>query len=155
MIDDLFLINIHQIFVMLRSEITHASNVEALCLIRDNLRAKGLNDELLNGVQKSSQALKDHIYDILEDGEASGVDIEHRDEETLSIIFEAIINLLQEGSFEQAHDLVDAFHVFPELIAIYKGKIDHADYFNIYINPLKAKWGEEPCCKAIVERFLQ
>lgn len=48
-------------------------------------------------------------------------------------------SLLQYKKFEQAYDLADVLHVFPEIIADNNGKIPNS-YYKIFMRRYKKKW---------------
>jgi len=56
-------------------------------------------------------------------------------------ILDRLVSLLDQREFEQAFDIVDAFHWLPESIA-YEREIHYVNFYDTYVIPLGRRWGD-------------
>jgi len=138
--DRVFLINIHRIFVIIRSNINNNENIKLLSLVKNNFDRGGLNATFLNDIYSLQLMLKNPILDYLSNEISTSIDFDQRFNRIFIFVLTKTIQLLQENATEQAYDLIDAFHVLPELVAD-EIKVDYADFYNIYVKPLSSRWG--------------
>jgi len=147
MMDKNFFINMHRAFVIIRSNIAHSANEEVLCLIKNNLESGEKNSKFLVDLSKSPIVSKYYIddldcdlIDIFLNDVSLSIDIDQTHMKVFDYILTKAIHKLQKQELDQVYDLIDAFHVFPELVAN-DIDIDYSDYFDTYVKPLNAKYG--------------
>jgi len=140
--DKNFILNIYIIFITVRFKIDHPASRELIKLLRCNLLREGKNDTFVNDILNSTILKENKDYDIHMSYEKSiAVNVEPYFTKLYMHILDRLVKLLDEHEFEQAFDIVDAFHWLPESIA-YERKIYYVDFFSIYVVPLGKKWGD-------------
>jgi len=139
-VDRALLINTHRIFVLIRANIDHLANSELLGLVMKGFKSGGLNSTFIDDVNNSQPTLKDYVSEMLTTDTGTFICTDNNFETLFAHVLLRLMHLLDEGNSTMAYDIIDAFHVLPELAA--DGiKIDYADFFRIYVEPLGVKWG--------------
>ena len=95
---------------------------------------------LLCDVENSTLNLKNHVANAIKCESNVVISVDCKARQLIIFVMSKLINMLHENNFEQAFDLIDAFHVLPELIAR-EISINYNEYYDIYIKPLGIKWG--------------
>ena len=54
-------------------------------------------------------------------------------------VLDDVVELLKNDSYEQAYDLVDAFHCLPSIFMAH-GYVIPEDYWKLYVEPYSIKW---------------
>jgi len=135
-----FLLNVKAVFISIRLDIRHPANLELLHLVRKHFMGEGKNISFLNDV-KQSEILRGYIfYGIIQSEQSSTIttDVDPNFIKLYNYALDRAILSLQENSFDEAYDIIDAFHWLPESIAN-EWEIDYATLFASSTKQL-SKW---------------
>ena|GEM_PF-6955036 len=140
--DKIFIVNVYVVFTAVRLRINQPDCIELLRVLRDNLASGGDNESFISNVQVS-ETLKDVASEIgLHNETSAKIKIAPAFSRLYVYISDVVIKLLEEHSFEQAYDIIDAFHWLPESLANER-KVDYVEFFVVYVMPLGEKWGKD------------
>lgn len=142
MIDNVFLLNTHIIFIAARFDIHFPLNLEYIKLVKQHFDSGGENTLFLDDMHKIhvQSSLEQQADFSLSRAKSVSVSVDQNFMKLYSCALSEIIHLLQEGDFDQAYDVIDAFHWLPETVAN-GGKVDYVSFFTSMIIPLSEKWG--------------
>ena len=139
--DKVFLLNISTIFIAIRFDIKYPFSIELLSVTKRNFDNGGLNEPFLAECQKIDMLRSlEWCMSPLSGEKSTSVSVDQNFVKVFSRVLSEVICLLQEGSLEQAYDVVDAFHWLPKAVASGE-KIRYVDFFINRIIPLRKKWG--------------
>ena len=140
--DKSFLINIHNIFIATRFDITSPVGLAYMKLAKQQIDNGGQNKLFLNDVKeeylKSRLAWWEPLS--LSDKITPSLNVGQNFVKVYSHVLSKIIYLLKEEDFVQAYEVIDAFHWIPD--AITRGiKINWVSFFISVVIPLGVRWG--------------
>ena len=139
MIDKNILINLHRIFVIIRSDIEGESVKPMLECILTVIKDLRNNNELIEIINKN-QLLQSKYSKSLVVGN-NYIAVKYNTEMIKNILFSVlnkIICLCNKKEYKEAEALVDVIHVFPEID--FDSEEDLISYWNCYILPFTQKW---------------
>ena len=142
--DKNFVDNISRCFIMVRLNIWHSivnpTDIELLKLVNHHLEHGGNNICFIDDIRELA-FIHDYSFEnlVLRHESSEIIKVEKDFIKLFNYVIEKAVHLLQEKEFEQACDLIDAFHWYPEVVA-QKGKIYYNDLFSRLIL-LSRKWG--------------
>ena len=139
--DKSFLINVSRVFVAVRFDIKFPANNELVSIVKYHWDNGGFNKSFMEEVFSSNVIMNSEWEALsLSDATSTRVWVDQNYMRIISRALSDVIRLLYKSSYQQAYDIVDAFHWLPELIAL-GDKIDIVRFFSSYIMPLDRKWG--------------
>ena len=139
-----FVDNISRCFIMIRFNIWHnivnPTDIELLKLVKHHLEHGGNNSCFIDDIRELS-FIHDYSFDnlVLRYESSEVIKVKKHFIKLFNYVIEKAVHLLQEKEFEQACDLIDVFHWYPEAVA-QEGKIYYNDLFTRLIL-LSRKWG--------------
>ena len=144
-----FLLNLHRLFVYIRSDIERVENKAILETAITTLENDSNNDFLVDSFKKLhlyesniNHTVEDiAICDIIQTNNIDNGIVYSKEKlkEMLLYAMEKLLYLLHKKAYEEAYDLTDAIHVLPELIA--QEICENNDSFwEVYIEPIRHKW---------------
>ena len=143
--DKNLLINIQRIAVLLRYDIKCVDNKELLDIMIYTLNKMNSNIQMVERVRSVEHFriyIKEFGKDILID-EKSDVELSEDEEKIFrSVMSYSLLEmkrLLAQEFYDEAYDLIDAIHAFPELFTN-RSKKNLKKYWKIYIRPFQKKW---------------
>ena len=116
-------------------DIENPINIILLHVVKNNFKNGGQNALLLKEIRESeSIGTSDWLSDAFSDDI-----VDDNFEKIFSHALDKTIILFHEKKFDQAYDMIDAFHWLPETIA-YNWKVNYLLFFSTRIIPLSKKW---------------
>lgn len=141
------LYDIAKAFINIRHNVKEKSNIEVLEAIISVLN-KGYNDSEDNQIRRALRELKNLDIELWYYVYHDNIYTHHYlfNNENIYKLFKTLcretILLLENGDFERAYDLIDAYHSLPEIVAN-NNFIIPKSYWRTYIKSYRIKWDKD------------
>ena len=132
--------NIYKLMILMRNDVYNLNNQRICECILQTLCCKENNKVLLC---KLCKIININMYlNFLDYENSECVAIKKTELNILIAVIKKIQNCLKSKQYDFAYDLIDALHIFPEILSDNK-KIILKDYWNIYFSDVEKKYNKE------------
>lgn len=132
--------NIYKLMVLMRSDIYNKNNNKICEQILAVLNFRENNDSLLCKLNKIINL--ERYINFFESSYEGCVNLEEKEIKILTLGIRKIDDCLRIKNYKFAYDMIDALHIFPEMLANSE-KINMKHYWNVYFEVLIKKYNDK------------
>lgn len=132
--------NIYKLMILMRSDIYNKDNNKICEQILAVLNFRENNESLLCRLNKIINL--ERYINFFESGNEGCVNLEEKEIKILTLGIRKIDDCLKIKNYKFAYDMIDALHIFPEILAN-REKINMKHYWNVYFEVLIKKYNDK------------
>ena len=132
--------NIYKLMILMRSDIYNKDNNKICEQILAVLNFRENNESLLCRLNKIINL--ERYINLFESGNEGCVNLEEKEIKILTLGIRKIDDCLKIKNYKFAYDMIDALHIFPEILAN-REKINMKHYWNVYFEVLIKKYNDK------------
>ncbi len=132
--------NIYKLMILMRSDIYNKDNNKICEQILAVLNFRENDESLLCRLNKIINL--ERYINFFESGNEGCVNLEEKEIKILTLGIRKIDDCLKIKNYKFAYDMIDALHIFPEILAN-REKINMKHYWNVYFEVLIKKYNDK------------